>query len=377
MIKPTASGLERAMRCGASLRLPVIESTSAAAEAGAARHAFLARVRVVGRDAALAEVPEEHRAICAALPVDELPTDLACEVAYAYDVAADSCREIGRNVGRNYGVLAPMELAGTADVVGVAEDRVYVADYKSAGYRGRAADSMQLRFLALAAATYHSVPAARVEIIRLTDDGGVSRSWHDYDELDLDAFAHELREWFARAGQGGPVEGPWCHGCKSALHCPAKVGLIQLAAGGQDIAAPFMGGLSRGSVGKAYQLAESLKGLTRELERRIFAAVEELGPCPMPDGRELRMVIGEGRETLDGDVAHRVLTGMLGREAADQAVEMRATKEGIRRALKGKVASVEPALREVVDRVRQEGGARRSTPAPKVEAVDASRKGAA
>lgn len=40
---------------------------------GAAIHAFLLRACSIGRAAALATVPEEHRAACAVLDVEELP----------------------------------------------------------------------------------------------------------------------------------------------------------------------------------------------------------------------------------------------------------------------------------------------------------------
>lgn len=375
MRKPTASGLGRAMRCGASLHLPVVESTSAAADRGTWRHRFLELVGQVGAAEALAQIPDEHRDACAALPLDELPTHLAAEVAFAYDVATGKAREIGRGVGRQYGDLGPFELAGTADVVGLGDDQVAVIDWKSIGAQDRARDSVQLRFLALAASRVYGRPAASVQIVRLGDLGEVYRSRHSYDELDLDAFAVELREWFARAGRPDArlVEGDHCTYCPSFVHCPAKARLLQLAAGGADPAAPFFagGGLTRANVGAAYVLAESLRGIAKELDRRIRGALNELGPCPMPDGRELRLVLTEGQERVSGEKALGTLAELYGDGVAEMAVERHATKKSIREALrKAGISPLAPAEREVLARLRAAGGITRTKGSEQLDVVD-------
>ncbi len=380
MNKPTASGLERAMRCGASLKLPVIRTTSDAADRGVWRHRFLERVGQVGAAAALAEVPAEHRDACAALPLDDLPTHLAAEVALAFDVATGKGRIVGRGLNRMYGPLGPMELAGTADAIGEADDgSLLVLDWKSAGYKGRAADSVQLRFLALAAARAYGADNVRVEIVRLGDGGEVSRSWHDYDALDLDAFAAELRDWFAKAGQDDrPVEGAHCTYCPSWQACDAKTGLLRLAASGGDIAAPFMGGLSHATVGRAYVLAENLRAMARELDKRVAAALDELGPCETGRGTIVRKALVEGNEKLDGEAVVRVLSDRYGPDVVGACTEVTATKkklgEGLRKYLGRGGAQAE---RDVLDKVRQMGGASRSTSERVVEIDPAKERGVA
>lgn len=365
------------MRCSNSLHLPVVRSTSGAADRGTWRHHFLARVGKVGAEAALLELPEEHRDACAALPIDELPVNLLAEVAYAWDVSSNSVRVIGMNVDRAYGTLGPFEIPGTADVVGVdqASDQAFVLDWKSQGYRGHARDSLQLRFLALCAQAQYGVGSVRVEIAALGDGGEVRRSWHVYDELDLAAFASELREWFVGASiaERASSEGAWCRNCPSFQSCPAKVALLHAAAGGGDLTAPFMGGLSRSSVGAAYVLSENLRSMARELDRRIAAAVEELGPCETPRGTVIKRALVEGNERLDGDTVWQTVEAMAGRDVADAAVERSATKKKLGEALRAKFGRGGAAKeREVLDAVRKAGGSKRTTSERMVE-VDESR----
>jgi hypothetical protein len=374
--KPTASNLERGLKCAASLHLPIIESTSEAADRGIWRHAFLARIREVGAEAALAEVPKEHRDACAALPIDELPVDLMAEVALAFDVASSKGRVVGSNLGRDYGELGPMELVGSADVIGLSDDRVLVIDWKSAGHKGRASDSVQLKFLALAACRAYDRDAATVEIVKLGDGGEVHRSRHDYNAFDLDMFAEELRAWFAKAGKDKtPVEGSHCTYCKSWQFCDAKTGLIRMAATGQDIAGPFMGGLSRSTVGAAFVLAENLRSMARELEKRVAAAVEELGPCETGRGTTIQKALVEGNETLDGDVVFKTVAGRYGQAVADQAVRRTATKVSIKAALKAAGLKVTQAEREVLDEVRANGGTKRTMSERLVEVEEKRRAG--
>lgn len=365
-MRMTASGLERAMRCGASRHLPVVQSSSAAADRGTWRHAFLARVGQVGAEAALADVPEEHRAACAALPIDELPTNLTAEMAFAYDVETGHGRIIGVNVDRNYGKLADAEIAGAADVVGMAGETALILDWKSVGYRQRAKDSVQLRFLALAAARIYQVERVRVEIVRLGDDGEAWRSDHTYEALDLDVFAAELRTWAAlTADDRGFHEGPWCDHCPSFSYCPAKTMLaLQVAEGrvldGPDASMP----LSPERAGIAWQRIRGARKVLDHIERACMATLEEHGSLPLPGGKALVRRSVPGNEKLVGDVVYDVLTAKHGAAVARAAVGMVATKAGIKDALRplgtkrGQLTKMES---EVLLEVRKRNGSQRGT----------------
>ncbi len=377
MNRVTASGLKRAMACGASLHLPIVrDEPSPAAERGTWRGVFLKRVGQVGAEAALAEVPAEHRDACAALPLDELPeTGLLAEVALAFNVATGEARVIGIDVDRQYGELAPMELAGAADVIGIdrATDRALVLDWKSAGYKERASDSLQLRFLALAAMRAYAVSAVRVEVVRLGDGGEVSRSWHDYDALDLDAFALELRDWFAKAGSDRtPSPGSHCTYCKSFSFCPAQTAIITKAERGEDVAHPFLqGGLSRNTVGAAYVLSEQLKTIAKELDRRIYGAMQELKEAETPRGTTLRMVVRDGNEKIDGMAAAALLAEMFGASAVTACAEVSVTKTALGaglRKLHGKQGAANE--RAFLAALRERGGVTRK-PSERLEEVGA------
>lgn len=366
MNRTTASGLGRAMTCGASMHLPVVRSNSAAADRGTWRHVFLARLPEVGAEAALAEVPEEHRAACEALPIDDLPTGLTAEVAFVYDAAAGTARILGTNLDRNYGELAPTEIAGAADVVGLADGMALVLDWKSVGYRQRASESIQLRFLALAAARAYGVDKVRAEIVRLGDDGEAWRSWHDYEALDLDIFAAELRRWAARAPDNHDlVESSYCDHCPSFSCCPAKTMLaIQVAEGrvldGPEATMP----LSPERAGVAWQRIRLARKLLDHIERACIAALDEHGSLPLPGGKTLVRRTVPGNEKLVGDVVFDVLAEKHGADVARAAVGMVATKSGVKDALRplgtkrGQLTKLEA---EVLEEVRKRNGSRRGT----------------
>jgi hypothetical protein len=347
---------------------------------GNARHAFLARIGEVGSEAALLEVPEEHRDACAALPLDDMSlaiaTGLAAEVAFAYDVARGTAREIGRDIGRAYGELGTHELAGTADVIGLDAERVLVIDWKSIGSRDRARDSIQLRLLALAASRAYGRSLATVEIVKLGDGGEVYRSRHEYDELDLDTFALELRAWHEGAAAGGDLsEGSWCDRCPSYSHCPAKSALAVQLAAGEAMSIESMLPLTPERAGIAWSKLRSARTLLAHIERAVVATLDENGgSLPLPGGRELRRVAKPGVERLDGAVVHQAVAELYGREVADRAVEMAASKASIKRAIgpldtkRGALVKAETA---VLDKVRAAGGASRK-PTSSIEECEAA-----
>lgn len=373
-MRVTASGLERAMRCPESMILPVVSSTSEAAEKGTWRHAFLASLASgLSVTDALAALPEQYRDICAALPIEELPVTLTAELAVAYDVSSGKARIIGTNVDRNYGELAAAEIAGTADVVGLSNGTALVLDWKSVGSRDRASDSYQLRFLALAVARIYGVETVRAEIVRLGDGGEVYRNWHVFEAMDLDVFAAELRAWLASDGGRGLSEGPWCHYCSSFAFCPAKASLAVAVAEGKALApAEEMLPLTPTRAGVAWVRLRAAKQLIAHVERAVIATLDEnQGELPLPDGRTLRRVVKPGNERLDGDVTYAAVRDLYGQAVADAAVERHATKAAIKNALRplltkrGELGKGETA---VLERVRAAGGVERK-PSSSIEEV--------
>lgn len=373
----TASSLERVLQCPGSTKLVQIRATSEASAKGTGKHRYLELVaNGETPEAALDQVPPEFRAVCAALPIDDLPTSLAAEVALALDLADGRAWEIGRGLDRAYGDDLPVfSIAGTADVIGIGDDFVYVADWKGPGNRTRARDSVQLRFLALAACRVYGKSRARVERIRLGDDGEAWRDHHDYDDLDLDAFELELRERLTAGPWTAIHEGAWCDYCPAMAHCPAKARLAVQLAEGRIIEAPGeMLPLTPERAGLAWGRLRAAKKLLTHIEAAVMATLEENGgSLPLPDGRVLRRVSRPGNERLDGEKVFHAMAELFGAEVAEKAVEMTATKGAIKDALRpiatkrGELGRAEAA---VLDKVRAAGGATRK-PTTSLEEVDA------
>ena len=226
---PSASGLPRAFRCHASLTLPQVRSGGTAfAHKGTAVHKFLEDVPRLGREAALAAIEDESaRLLCEALDVERLPLgdgiSYAAEVAYSLDLVMGTATEVGRGIGRAY----PDDggLHGTADLVALSSDgaTAIVLDAKTGhGWMPSAAESEQLKMLALMACRAHGASKARVAHLHLRDDGSVWTDWAELSAEDLARFESEITDLLGVTRVGAPaVEGGWCRYCPAFSACPA------------------------------------------------------------------------------------------------------------------------------------------------------------
>lgn len=369
----SASQIERIKHCPASAGLPQVRETTAAATRGTAVHKFLQDVAAADRDTALENVPAEHLALCESIDLDRLPVELAPEVALAYNVETGTGRELGRSIDRHYIGLDDAEIPGTADVVGVDAGVVFVGDWKTGWSEvPRAADNLQLRLLALAAARTYGCESAIVEVIRIRDNGASWRDRAELDVFDLDSFALELRQLVievmaaqqAIESQRWPAvhEGPWCEWCPAFNACPAKTTMLQrLADGSATNELDLMLPLTPEMASIAYERWQTAKHLLRRIERALHDFARKT-PIPLADGRWFGEVVKPGNERLDGDVAWAVVGELYGRDVADQAVNRQASKKGIREALRGHLPQGKPlsrAEREVLAQIRERGGAAR------------------
>lgn len=383
----TASQLDRFRHCPASARLRHVHSTTPGSARGSAAHAYLYLVRAaqVGPDEALLDVPEEHRELCEQIELDRLPSGVAGEVAFAYDVETGGAREIGRGLTREqaYAQLRPTEVGGIADVVGVLSSsqadavgvygggqgaRVgYVGDYKTGWSKvPPAAVNLQVKFLALCATLVYVLDGARVELIHIRDDGSVWRDRAEFDDLELAAFGAEVRDIWRQvlgAGPDTPVhEGPWCRFCPAYVHCPAKTALlVQLGRGELEPA----GGepethLTPENAARAYRLAQRADELVKKLKKQLYAYASQ-HPIDLGDGLVFGPRQTRGNEILDGDVAWTVLGDLFDTNVADEAMTRAATKKGIERALRTVSSNGELAgnMRRVLAAIREAGGAER------------------
>lgn len=343
----TASALPRLLNCPASAVLPRAENANEWADSGNDDHAALAADTLAG-------TLDERLAL-------HVPPGSRVEVAVAFDVSTGAARIIGENIGRAYGDLAPFEIAGSIDVLGIVGDAVVVLDWKT-GFKDvePAATNGQLRFYALAACRALGRDRAVLRIV-YTQTGRCDEA--EMDALDLAGFAAEVEGLHARVAAlkagGGPYntrEGSWCRHCASKHACPSKRALlVQIASGGlASVGATEMTSEIARTAALNVLAAEQL---VADAKKRLDAYVTTNGPIELSPGRFYGRYVRPGNEKVDGAVALRVIRevcGELVEPFADEALEVKTSKAAIKRAAK---AVGEPQLEKaVLGRIRTLGG---------------------
>lgn len=331
-MKLSGSSLGRAVACPPSALLPHVDVILEAGTRGTVIHEYLASVPVLGREAALENVPEDYQSAAQAVRVDVLPVKdpgaWSAELAFAYDPATDTARELGRGLSRRYaGHIRAGEIPGTADVVGLTEDAVVVLDWKTGrlARKERAADSYQLRFYALAAARAFKRSKAIVALVHIDEDGEPWWDMAELDALDLDATAAEIRMLLARLDDEASamalgetprlVEGSHCKYCPALPHCPAKAKLaVALGTGMVDL--PTITAENAPHVLEALELAESLLKHIRESVKEYA----RLQPIALANG-EVFGPVESRTETIDPVKGAAVLAARFGAEVGQDAVE--------------------------------------------------------
>jgi hypothetical protein len=353
IVRPTGSKVHRAWKCPASIVLPqVVDQTDKhepARRRGKQIHRYLERVREAGEAEALAEQPRELWALLRALDLDELPTQLWTEVAYAWNWRTRSARMLGRNLDRDYsGVDWTSEIPFTIDIVGaaVAQHIGMVADYKTGHSKLPAPDLYGQTLLAGAGARAHlQLDEVILQLIYIHSDGDHHKVTRTVGPWELDDFELELQaamllaeHWEAElaAGRGVNVnEGEWCDHCPAYNHCPAKVALVRAIP--EELRRL---GVTPGADGQALEVdsrsitvakaadwwvaIERIEEALGRIKKEIcgFAAHQDI---ELPDGRVIGLLETEKRK-LDGKLAAQVLERRYPGSSAD-AVEMKCTLE--------------------------------------------------
>jgi hypothetical protein len=353
----TSSRLEIARLCPGAFALDHVDESTPEAEAGTARHSQ--------REA------EINSGNVPAVLTERWPDlEWRAEVAFAYDVATGLGRELGQNIGRGYATAGatPFEVCGTADVVGYGRGKLVILDWKSFDPNvSRPGQNAQLHILALAASRAYGLTAAQVAIhheIRGLDVAAL-------DELDLDAFASEVRDITASVAKarqdhraGTPVQfttGQHCRYCPAFHACPKQKALVlELASGAADKRVEMIVPLADDeSAADAYEFSRQIGLLKKRLDAALYARAQER-PIPLRSGKMFGPVEKLSNEKLDGDIVYQVVKAKHGQVIADTAVERHATKTKLREALGFVDAkSVAAAEREILEAVRAAGGATR------------------
>lgn len=278
-LRLSISGLGRVIECGLSALLPQVKQSYPAEwrDLGDSAHDFLKMVPEVGVAVALERAAEAARPYLSRIDVSRTtacrPDDYAREVAFAWDWFAGKAWEIGRGMERRYPVdeKTPTVICGTADVIGVAPDRVIVEDFKTGwGHLTRAKDNWQLAGYAIAAALTYDRPQASVGLVRLREGD----PWYDratLDEMDLAGRAAEVSERLGALLQADPAklepnEGEWCRWCPSFDHCPAKQ---LLARSLLNLEPSDPGALTQDGARRVVQLVAAGRELLDRIEERL------------------------------------------------------------------------------------------------------------
>lgn len=227
---PSASSLDRAVKCTASAVLPQTqEPTSSEAEAGRLIHLFLCHAL---RNWAMPEMPKAIGDRALKIDLHEIKCGgkvVRTEAAFAYDVLSGKVREIESRTERDYSSLTSSEIGGTLDLLLASPDGVpHAVDYKTGDTLAIGADkNLQLRFAALVAE--YLFPAAaiiKVSFCYVGFDGSLRWDTAELDALDLQETRDALRAAFDRwqlarsIGQATTNPGPHCKHCASVRHCP-------------------------------------------------------------------------------------------------------------------------------------------------------------
>lgn len=391
-ISITGSRAHRVWKCPASAVLPQVDEgprNEPARRRGKQIHAYLERVAAVGVDAALAEqtldqdgaeflvsstvdvtpgrTAGERRAallrenakllaLLRALDLDELPTWLATEVAFAWDWKARTARELGRNLDRAYPALGPTENACTLDIVGsaTASHAGLVSDYKSGHTKYPAPDYFGQTLLGgLCARSVYKLEKVALELIHIHDDGTHHKVRRWVGEFELDAFEDEwgaamelVDHWEAEyaAGRGVNVnEGPHCEYCPAYNQCPAKTALVRqlpaelrglgIQVGQDEAGAPVLlierGKISIRSASEMWMAIERIEDVLSRAKQEIVG-IAAFEPIPLPDGRVIGRLQTE-RRALDGRIVAEVLDARYGRQEREATVDLECTMDSLRR----------------------------------------------
>lgn len=340
MSRPTASALARAFGCPGSFALARAEMESEWATLGHEEHEKLSD-------------PDNLDEKLSAL----IPPDSMAEVKLAYDVALRTGRIIGQGSDRNYGTLAPFEIAGSCDWLGRVDNCAVIVDWKTGWNEVEPASSnAQLWFYALAAARALGCDEAIVRIV-YTRIGRVDE--YTIDEIEMAGFANRMEAMFGEVARQQKKdipdtrEGSWCKYCPSKVVCPTKVGMIrQFAATGDDLVQIGRAPLTQQEAAEAYRKLVNVDGLVREAKQRLDKWVEENGPIDLGQGRAYGPFVKRGNEKLDARIVATAISETCG-EMAQQVINDSMSWSVTKAALKRAAGSLD---KKIIARARELGG---------------------
>lgn len=351
MSRTSGSQLDRVIACAASAALPgAFEEVGWMAERGTLLHRFIHTARRRGRDVALFEATLELRDFCAAIDLDALDefiTPMAhAEPAFVYNGLTGATKFLGCDIDRKYPKMTPGDFPYSSDYVDDSEgESVTVLDIKT----GRQPvphprDNWQFRLGGVGCATWAGVGDTRLVKAHLDENAEWDFKSYDATELDLDAWAEELRlaagriqaarEAVAAGRQPDvyPAEDA-CRYCHCVAACPDKQGLVRLLPTELRTLeqATANNALTLEQLGAAWPVVQKMKALVEHIEAGIKDVARET-PLPLPNGKRL-VIVPEQREYIVDAVALKVLAEQFGEDAVASAVKQTVSKTSLKTGL--------------------------------------------
>lgn len=351
----SSSKLSLAADCPGAFTLPWRDSPSNYTTAGNERHAEDERAINAG------DVPDVYDSRWPGLR-------WRAEVSYAYDVSTGVARELGVGLNRAYGELRPFEVPGTIDAEGRNHGLLVVVDRKGYEEQEPASRHRQLRFLALAAARARAVE--RIVVAIRPEVGAMDVV--DVDPVfDLAVIAGQVKRLVldtarvraeARDGKPAPFSpGRHCRWCPAFDACPQQEELRALVRrDDEDPELALSMFVDDDSASDVHELWKRIGILHKRIGQQLYAHAASR-PIRLRNGKLFGPHQKPGDREYDGAMVHTVAAETLGRDVADQVVEMVASQAKFERVVKplvprGKFAATK---RAVFDEVDKRGGMRR------------------
>lgn len=336
----SASRLELAATCPGSYAHDHVETTSEAAERGAAVHAYIAGL--LENEWASLPKDEKAAALCKSLNDQELmeaarprhSATLYAEQALYLLPASDEAGLLEGEHHRDYSGAPEGAVVGTADAIAVEDDAVIVTDWKTGKSEiPHPAENYQLRFLGLVAARSFGKKTATVQIGAIRTDSSLELRSHTLEAEDLDAVENELvrvARSVEAARDGQPVyrEGSHCRYCPAIANCPAISGAAQsILDGPPEEMTPK---LAAETWSQLQAVEAAAKRVRESLQEYVYGR-----EVPTAEGKVLK-VVETRRENIDSEEAFPILRSHLPDETLARIVSF--TKTSLSREL-GKEAS--------------------------------------
>lgn len=242
--KPSASNLERAIKCPASSIIPIrVSSENEAAAIGTWIHKYVELlIEGLTPEAAIFRIPEDYRVHCRKTDASFLKglVGIDSETSYALDFETGEVRFLGRGLGRNYPDVKESEFTGTLDIQARRDDTVVIIDMKSGSVTTSAKNNYQIKFAACAIAKHLGVDTVEAHLLYLREDDENFFDSHTFTREELDEAMQEFKDFYALLKKEAEDfetnkklhlrEGFHCAYCPAALSCPAKVNALNALA---------------------------------------------------------------------------------------------------------------------------------------------------